>query len=1057
MIGTYSRRLACARRTATLAATAAVLLSIASTAACRAQPLQTGFQHIGLEQGLSQSFVYAIHQDSRGFFWFGTRDGLNRFDGYSFLRYTYQPFAPTTIASGVVRSICEDSHGDLWLGTYRGGLVHLERSTGRFTSFMHDPADPASIGSNDVIAFMDHTGSIWTVSADGLLDRFDAARWHHGMKAEFHHYRHRDADTTSLLGIPYSAYEDRQNNIWIGTDRGLNLLDRSAGTFAHIRSTDGVSGVFPGGPIQSLADDGMGNLWVATRDGLCCLDIATHRMRHITHHGLVQRITIDHHGVIWYGAYGGLYTYNPRNGSLGCFKHVTNGGPISGDLILSLFTDTTGTVWIGTDGGIDRTEENASRFATGLVGFDHNDSIALNNTRSLCVDRAGRIWIGTAGLGLISVDRTSGSIRHYLEQPRTSGDYINTIYQDHRGTLWFGSQWTVGYATMRGDSVLGFTRLNLPISIARDIWAICEDHLGMMWLGSRAHVFRLDRSTGVITLFRHDPHDPRSISYDGAWAIHEDRWGDLWFATPGGVNRFDRSTQTFVHYRYDPANTASLSHDEAWSLFEDHTGTLWVGTWGGGLNRFDRTTGRFTHYMEANGIASNVIHGILEDESGYLWVSTGRGISRFDPRTEIFTNYGPYDGIQHEEFNPNACCKTPDGMMIFGGGGGINSFRPDHLTAVNNVTRPIVVTSFRKLDSLFATELTDGAYVEVLPGENNFSFEFSSLDFNNPLRVRYSYMLEGFDDDWNASGTRRYVSYTNLDAGDYVFRVRATAGNGIWQPGIAVHVSVIPPFWRRRPFIVAAAVAVVLGAGFWYRRRNRIMDARENALANARETERRGIAGELHDGPLQDLYSVRFALERLTALGLPAPAREDLESIDDTLKGVRSTLRNVRGDLQLPSPTIGLDDAIRAHAERFRDAHPEVEVSTDLAADDAVLTEEMRGTFFRIYRTAMNNIAKHAGATAVALRLTFDARRAILEIRDNGRGFTPPGNLDELLSRKHYGLLLADSHARAIGARLEVTSAPDNGTTVRVTIERSRRLVPEWLRRVGFARRRDRG
>ncbi|MBS1911460.1 MAG: hypothetical protein JST22_05705 [Bacteroidetes bacterium] len=1057
MIGTCSRRLAFTCRTATLAAAAVALLWIVCTAACTAQLLHTGFQHIGLEQGLSQSFVYAIHQDSRGFFWFGTRDGLNRFDGYSFLRFTYQPFAPTTIASGVVRSICEDKHGDLWLGTYRGGLVHLERSTGRFTSFMHDPTDPASIASNDVLAFMDHAGSIWIISADGLLDRFDAAGWHRGMSARFHHYPHSDTDTTSLLGLAYSAYEDHRNNIWIGTDRGLNLLDRSAGTFAHFRGTDGASAVFPNGPIHSMADDDRGNLWLATRNGLCCLDIATHRIRHITRQGPVQRLTVDHHGVIWYDTYGGLCTYNPRNGTMDCFRHVANGGPISGDLVLSLFTDTTGTVWIGTDGGIDKTEENTSKFATGLAGFDRNDSIAMNNVRSLCVDRAGRVWIGTAGMGVISVDRTSGSIRRYLAEPGSSAEYINTLYEDHRGTLWLGSQLTVRYSTMRGDSVLGFANLNLPLSITRDIWAICEDHLGMMWFGSRSHVFRLDRTTGVITLFKHDPHDPRSISYNGAWAIHEDRWGDLWFATPGGVNRFDRSTQTFVRYQYDPANQASLSHDEDWSLFEDHAGTLWVGTWGGGLNRFDRASGRFTHYMEASGIASNVIHGILEDRNGYLWVSTGRGISKFDPRTEIFTNYGSSDGIQHEEFNPNACCQTPDGMLIFGGIGGINSFRPDRLTMENNVTWPIVVTSFRKLDSLFATELTDGAHVDVLPGENNFSFEFSSLDFNNPLRVRYSYMLEGFDDDWNASGTRRYVSYTNLDAGDYVFRVRATAGDGIWQPGIAVYVSVIPPFWRRRPFIVAAAAAVVLGAGFWYRRRNRIMDARENALANARETERRGIAGELHDGPLQDLYSVRFALERLTALPMPAPAREDLKSIDGTLKGVRSTLRNVCGDLQLPSPTIGLDDAIRAHAERFRDAHPDVEILTDLAADDAMLTEEMRGTFFRIYRTAMNNVAKHAGATAVSVRLTFDARRAVLEIRDNGRGFTPPGSLDDLLSRKHYGLLLADSHARAVGARLELVSAPDNGTTVRVTIERSRRLVPEWLRRVGFARRRETG
>lgn len=1028
--------------------TIAIALCWASVSPARPDDLR--FSHISTEQGLSQGFVYAVHQDAMGFMWFGTRDGLNRYDGYSFLRFTHQPFARETIPTGVVRSVSEDSCGGLWLGTFRGGLVRFDRQTGRFRSFRHNQGDPSSLSADNILCtFIDSRNRLWAGTLHGGLNRLDlsdlydeSGRIRSVTAPRFRRFRYDTADPNGLAGPEvYSICEDRAGRIWFVTSRGLNVLDPTTDRLVRFGRHPDYPASVPWNLAHVVRPDPNGGVWIGTIIGLYRVDERGRSIRRYSEAAQVQALTLDANGTVWFGAFDGLHALDPLTGDERHYRYANaGGGPVHGSEILTLYIDKTGALWIGTNGGIDKVSRGESIFSSGLPGLEAFQGSPGRDVRSLLADRSGLLWIGRAGAGLECVDRATGLVRSYTVGRPVGHNYINTIHQDRGGRIWVGTRSNIRVGSPAGeDGDYRFEHLELPDSIDVNVWAICEDRYGSIWIGSTTGLSRYDPRTGKARVFRHDPSDPTSISFDGAWAIREDRDGVMWIGTPNGLNRFERSTETFRRFRHDPGDRTSLAHNEVWSIFEDARGTLWVGTWGGGLNRFDKRTGTFVHYMESDGLGGNVVQGILQDTADNLWISTGRGLSRFDLRTERFTNYGPDDGLQVREFNPNACTRTADGVMFFGGLGGLTSFRPQEMRTIESRRAPLVITAFSKLDSIFSHELTDGMNVEVLPGENTFSFTFASLDFDDSRHIRYAYMLEGFDEDWVYSGDQRRASYTNLDPGDYVFRVKATNGKGVWrEPGIGIGVTVVPPFTATLPFYALVVLAATGTFGVWFRRRRIMRDARERALDQARETERREIAAELHDGPLQDLYSLRFGLDRLKSGASGAAQADDLASIDETLKRVRGSLRTVCGDLQLPSFQGGLDDAIRTHASRFRELYPGPVIDLDLMPEPGVVTNDVRENLFRIYRSAMNNVAKHADASEILIRLVAERNSVLLEIRDNGRGFSLPGNLNALVRQKHYGLLLAEAHARAAGGRLSVTSSPGMGTTVRVEIRTPR-------------------
>jgi signal transduction histidine kinase/streptogramin lyase len=819
--------------------------------------------------------------------------------------------------------------------------------------------------------------------------------------------------------------------IWCGEDYGLVRIDPATGVAIDNSMIPALREIDH--PIYAVALDAAGKMWTGSRAGLTLYDRRAGATRRIFSLEDTRGVAIDSAGMVWFGGIDGVHSYDPITAT---FTHSPFGrqgeDEVVGSTILGLVVDRAGQVWIGTDGGISKVVRTAGRFERGGTPRHDYGAVDRYNVRAMCQDTSGRLWIGTAGSGVVCLDSGSGKIVRTIAAPGIrNANFVNTIFRDHSGRLWLGTR--SGIFTCDGERIRR-AEIRWPATDEHylNVWCIREDTHGTLWVATTAGRFAVDMTTWVVKLYRHRPEDTTSICYNGAWTVLEDHTGEIWIGTPGGLERYDRATDGFIHYRYNPSNSATLSNNEVWVLFEDRYGGIWVGTWGGGLNKLDQRRGGFVHYMEENGLASNTIHGIEEDAAGNLWISTGDGVSKLDPRTGLFTNFGVADGLAANEYNPNACLRTRGGEILFGGIYGVSHFEPSAVGPLSSFVPPVVITSFRKLDSLVATEMFDGAEIEVGHDENYCSFEFAALDFEDPGKIRYAYMLEGLDRDWIYSGGRRYVAYTNLEPGSYTFRVKATNSDGVWNDkGIAIHLHVIPPFWSTWAFRTFAVAMLGLGLLAWYIRRARRTRQLELALDEAREIERRGIAAELHDGPLQDLYSLRFILEPITADDETGAA---FEKIDETLRKVRGSLRNVCGDLQLPSFECGLDIAIAAHAERLCESFPDLDIRLELAPEDS-LSHDVRRNMFRAYRSAINNVLKHADASRIDVRLRHDGRSAVLEVEDNGRGFPPPQNLTELMRKKHYGLLLIDAHARSIGGKLEIESSPGAGTLIRVTAE----------------------
>ncbi|MGH7454842.1 MAG: ligand-binding sensor domain-containing protein, partial [bacterium] len=385
------------------------------------------------------------------------------------------------------------------------------------------------------------------------------------------------------------------------------------------------------------------------------------------------------------------------------------------------------------------------------------------------------------------------------------------------------------------------------------VTALCLDRFGALWVGTRWGLNRFDQATGRFTRFKHLASDPHSVSDNYIASIYEDKNGTLWIGTYGGLNRYDRERQQFTRFKHDLADLHSLSHDYCFAIYEDSRAAgLWVGT-GGGLNLLNRDTGTFTHYTEKDGLPNSVICGILEDEHGRLWLSTQKGLSRFDPRTGVFANFDLSDGLLSNLFTLSTFCKRKNGVMVFGGFFGVNYFHPDSLKS-NPFVPPVVITSFKNFDKGKEVTQEVAARQELVLSyrENFFAFEFAALNFIQPEKNQYAYKLKGLEADWIQAGNRRYASYTNLAPGEYVFRVKGSNNDGVWnEAGATLRIIITPPFWKTLWFaalsVVAMMIAIVLAYRFAVRVKIKQLCAIERARRLENEQVRKKAANDFHD------------------------------------------------------------------------------------------------------------------------------------------------------------------------------------------------------------------
>ena len=809
------------------------------------------FDRLTIEDGLSQNTVFCILQDSRGFMWFGTQDGLNKYDGYEFTAYRNNPNDLNSLSHNVVFSLVEDQNGNLWIGTYGGGMNKFDPQTNYFTTFTHDPKNSNTLCDDKIWSIScDNQGLLWIGTEKGL-DRFSPSDY------SFLHYK-LDPDDSNTISSEYifETIEANDGSIWIVTrGGGLDRLNPEDNTVEHFINIPGNSNSLCDNRVRTVLQDHDGNIWIGTwGGGITVFDPVSRNFVHYKSDsgdpaGLTSNIISsfyqDRTGIVWIGTWGGgINRYNPENDRItASINNPANLHSISSDKIRDIFESESGLIWIGTDGGgINVYDRERVKFNHFVSEPGNTNSLNDNSVNAVCEDSGGDLWIGTYLGGLNRYDQKNDRFIHYTHNPADPGsisnNYVIAIRQEEEDHLWIG---TGGGGLNRLDINTGkFEHFrndpNDPNSIGGDwVLTICQDNISGIWLGTYlGGLNKLDYPSGKFERYLNNPEDNNSLSHNIVTAIIPAGNGKLWVGTFGGLNKFDPETGKFKHYLNEPANPNSISSDHVSCLFKDSQGSLWIGTSGYGLNRYKPEDNTFERFDTESGLPNNVIHGILEDGNGKLWISTNKGISMYDTDSDKFTNYKKANGLQSYEFNVAACYKGNDGQMYFGGINGINVFFPDGIS-LNPYIPPVAITSFQLFnkpispgpESIISKDIAFCPEIELSYLQDVVSFEFASLCYNIPELNQYAYKLEGFDKDWNYIGHRRFVTFTNLPAGNYTFKVKGSNHEGIWnETGTSLNLTVFPPPWNTWWAYTIYLIAFIAGV-FWYVRLKTLKQSRE--------------------------------------------------------------------------------------------------------------------------------------------------------------------------------------------------------------------------------------
>ncbi len=785
---------------------------------------------ITIDEGLSQGMVNTILQDRYGFMWFGTKDGLNRYDGYTFTVFRHDPNDSTSISDNHVRLLFEDREGRIWVGTQKG----LDMFSHVAGIFLHTSDGPEQGEDMPHTMVQDLHGDLWVSGTTGL------------QKMTLNGKARADGlpvySMKKVLRRSAGVSMDRSGTLWAseldhgsfrilprhdGADRMDTLrADRPMGNNGRGRDLDDLSG------LMTVEDTVRGVLYGVHKFGIVRLDPGSTEVRSIVvfaaPYGDMRSsaLSTDGKGRLWISTYPGQYLFDPANGRMHLVRPVDPNLTQRAGVVQMNFRDRNGLLWIGTSGyGLLTYDERTERFHT-LPGF---------SCGAMHYGTRGRISIGLADHFLAEFDPGSGTwpmklpLSVYLRRPELQVFNNAPMFpaQDDAGIYWFN------YAGIARYDPATDAIERLPRD-ASDPHAREDDHCAplyldgdsLIWFGSRTAFGRYDRRMGQ---YRY--HDyPEGVSANGrnlvTQAIHRSKDGDFWLGTVSGLLHFQPASGTWQRFLNDPGDSTSLAANSVLCITPDPQRPderLWLGTYGGGMERFDIRTGRCSHISTRQGLPNNVVYAVLPDDAGRLWISTNKGIARYDPRTGRVRTFRASDGLQSDEFNRYAACKLPDGSLCFGGVNGLNHFRPQELEE-DSTADPIRITGIRLINHLIDTR-DPGSPLRQVPwistgfsiphAVNMVTFEFATMEYSAPAEHQYQYRLEGFDADWIMAGTEHSAVYTNLDPGAYTFHVRGRNRDGVWaEHGVTFRLTVLPPWygawWAYGLFALAAGGSVAL-------------------------------------------------------------------------------------------------------------------------------------------------------------------------------------------------------------------------------------------------------
>ena len=803
------------------------------------------FVHYGLEEGLSQSSVLSLLQDNLGFLWIGTQDGLNRFDGYSFTVFRPNPDDLYALKGNEISAIIQSTDGALWIGT-NAGLNRYDLITGKFTHWVHDNNNSASL-INDIVQaiYQDAQGSLWVGTRQGL-DRFDPGTGiftHLTLPAK--PARRDEVYSINVL------HEDRQGNLWLGTSDGLiRYNSRNQGSQLYqYESKDKQSLSF--NEVSSIEEDLRGQLWVGTYLGLNRFDPSTGKFKRFVHaredstslvDNYVRVLHIDRAGQLWVGTRNGLDRLDmPKQEFIHYQNDPTDATSLSTNNIFSIYEDRGGMLWVGTfGGGLNLHDRSQDQFAYYHHINANSRSLSGNMIFPILPSPSGKIWIGTLNAGLNLFDPLTGESKQYHHNPADPdsllSDTVRELFRDLNGTLWIGTDQGLDRLDPGSSKFIHYVSnsqnsRSIPFGT---VYKIYQDNQSTYWVGTSKGVRRFDPRTGAFTRIEASPVDDTGLADGPARVIYQDQNGAIWLGTDAhGLYRLNPRTNHLEQFVNNPNLRNSISSNTVLDIYEDSRGRIWIATFGGGLNRYLPDENAFVQFTEEHGLPNNVVYGILEDENRYLWLSTNLGISRFDPATSTFENFTARDGLQGNEFNAAAFASDARGRMYFGGTNGLTVFDPAQVKK-NPYVPPVAVTSLTLQDGqpVAPTQTAETLREATLSyPQNSFDLSFTALSFSSVDKNQYKYMLEEFDHSWRNTGSDHRASYTNLPGGNYTLHIQAGNGDGAWnEAGVSIKITVIPPFWETWPFRGLTGMALIAATFLTYRWRVRGIQAQKMEL-----------------------------------------------------------------------------------------------------------------------------------------------------------------------------------------------------------------------------------
>lgn len=791
------------------------------------------FTNYSIDNGLSQSVVNCLFQDSKGYLWIGTQNGLNRFSGENFEVFNYSPADTNSISNNWIYAISEDQEGNLWIGT-KGGLNRYLVRQNRFerisykTGFRYDLTQYCY----DIACLKN--GKI-AINTPPLLSLYDP------VQRQFTHYQSQLAYDGAVKDLRIPMLEAPDGTIWMGSTRGLTTFGPQNKQFGYGKFMRSGGIITEDINVSALYRDSMGVLWVGTTAGLFNRVAGSDCFKEVElSHGssgyftlgtsCIRAILADKNGNILIGTEDkGLYVVTRTAANHYSIQNYTseNSG-IGHNLVQSLMIDKSENLWIGTLQGISKTDLKKNKFALYRRSNSPNSLNLLDNViASLYKDEEGILWVGNWGQGLNRVNRATGEVQHFSTRKtgnhHIGNDFIHAIFQDREHRIWLGTRDGILLYDRPQNRFISWREYlhnpDLPSFSGVRIYMIVQDRNNDYWIATQNGLYRVDLKKSKVEVFNKEQDKSHRLSANLVYYLLEDSDGLIWIATVGGLDLYNPVTKQLKHYH---KGEKGLSDNFIITLCEDSRKRIWIGT-DTYLNVFDKADSSFSYYSGKEGLPNNRIFEIVKDRNNDLWIATGKGLCKFNQMQNKFQTFTPEDGLQSLEFNLRAACSCKDGEMLLGGMNGFNAFYPDSISK-NPYIPNLVFTAFYKTkgNTRAYVNLEESRRITLDHNMNTFTIEFAALEYTNPQRNSYAYQMEGISDEWVETGNRKFVPFYALPAGDYTFRVRGSNNDGLWNnQDISLQITILPPWWKSIYAYLIYLVLVILMIVFYIKLRER--------------------------------------------------------------------------------------------------------------------------------------------------------------------------------------------------------------------------------------------